>query len=48
MQQIILEALKFSGLKEMGALISVNALGGVNIRYQIDIYGKMIEFARYG
>jgi hypothetical protein len=42
------EALELSGLKEPGALISVNVVGGLNIRYQVDSAGKVIELARYG
>lgn len=41
-------ALNISGLKEPGALISVNVLGGMNVRYQVDDDGKVIELARYG
>lgn len=43
-----LEALEFSGLKEPGVLISVNVVGGLKIRYQIDSDGKAVELARYG
>lgn len=43
-----LEALDISGLKEPGALISVNELGGMNVRYLVDYDGKVIELARYG
>jgi hypothetical protein len=42
-----LEALELSGLKEPGALISVNGLGGANVRYRVDDAGKVIELARY-
>ena len=42
-----LEALELSGLKESGALISVNRLGGTNIRYRVNSDGKVIELARY-
>ena len=34
------EALELSGLKEPGALISVNVLDGINVRYQVDSAGK--------
>ncbi|MDR3540918.1 MAG: hypothetical protein P4L69_08160 [Desulfosporosinus sp.] len=40
-----LEALNLSGLKEPGALISVNRLGGLNIRYQVDPADRAIELA---
>ena len=43
-----LEALNLSGLKEPGALISVNRLTGFNIRYEVDSTGCAIELARYG
>lgn len=43
-----LEALNFSGLKEPGALINVNAVGEMNIRYQVDSESKVIKVARYG
>ena len=43
-----LEASELSGLKELGALISVNVVGGLNIWYQIDGDRKVIELARYG
>lgn len=43
-----IEALEFSGLKEPGALISVNSLGRMNIRYQVDSNGAAIELAHYG
>ncbi len=42
-----LEALNISGLKEPGALISVNRVGGVNIRYRFNSEGNTIELARY-
>lgn len=43
-----MEALDLSGLKEPGALISVNALGGMNVRYRVDEDGKVVELGRYG
>lgn len=43
-----LESLELSGLKEPGALISVNGLGMMNIRYRIDHSGNAIELAHYG
>jgi len=43
-----LEALNLSGLKESGALISVNRLAGLNIRYEVDSTGCAIELARCG
>ncbi|OLN25627.1 hypothetical protein [Desulfosporosinus metallidurans] len=42
-----LEALGRSGLNEPGALISVNSLGGPNIRYKVDNFGSAIELAHY-
>jgi hypothetical protein len=38
-----LKALELSGLKEPGALISVNRLGGTNIRYQVDSSDRVSE-----
>lgn len=43
-----LEALTHSGLNEPGALISVNSQTELNIRYQVDSAGYVIELARYG
>lgn len=43
-----LEAQNHSGLKEPGALISVNSQTELNIRYQVDSAGYAIKLARYG
>lgn len=43
-----LEALVLSGFKEPGALISVNAPADLNIRYQVNSDGVIIELAHYG
>lgn len=43
-----IKALELSGFKEPGALISVNVVGGLNIRYQVDGNGRVAELARYG
>ncbi|OLN25736.1 hypothetical protein [Desulfosporosinus metallidurans] len=43
-----IESLGRSGLKEPGALISVNSLGGLNIRYRVDLFGHGIELPHYG
>lgn len=43
-----LESLELSGLKEPDALVSVNILGGLNIRYRVESDGSIIELARYG
>ena len=43
-----LEALNLSGLKEPGALISLNRPGELNIRYQVNSTGEVIEFVQYG
>lgn len=42
-----LEALELSGLKAPGALISVNCRV-LNVRYQVDSCGGIIELAHYG
>jgi len=42
-----LEALEHSGLKEPGALISVNGQN-LNIRYQVNSDGGIIKLAHYG
>lgn len=43
-----LEVLNLSGLKEPGALISVNSQTEPNIRYQVDPSGGVVELVRYG
>jgi len=42
------EALELSGLKEPGALVSVNGLLELNIRYQVDSLGRVTKLAHYG
>jgi len=43
-----LEALGISGLKEPSALINVNGQTDLNIRYQVNSDGCIIELAHYG
>ncbi len=43
-----LEALEISGLKEPGALISVNGKADLNIRYQVNSDSRIIELGHYG
>jgi len=42
------EALELSGLKEPGALVSVNGLTELNIRYQVDSIGRVTKLTHYG
>lgn len=42
------EALELSGLKEPGALVSVNGLAELNIRYQVDSIGRVTKLTHYG
>ncbi len=43
-----LEALHLFGLKVPGTLTSVNSIGRVNVRYQVNTDGCTVELARYG
>lgn len=42
------DAAQKSGLAQPGAILSVDGLMIVNIRYQVDATGRMRELARYG